>query len=852
MQLLQTNWYRRDGTVEQPGRRRCCASTSRCGPATSPRTSPPRSSRTSGTPPSFTAARGGAAAAPSSRRRWRRSPPRWRRCSRSPPRRGAVPLRLATSWDNGAYAPSADLVVLETTAPVPARELGAASIVGPRVPSPAGPATPAPCRSTRSRSSRRSSSTASTAAPQCDGDDRNPIVQPRRRHASTDFAAALRGDRRHGRAAQPVRKPPTPRRAARLRARGSPLRHARGRRLRRAAARPHVRRVGCRPRSVPTTARRSATRGSAWSRTGTRRRSPASATATACGRRTRRPAAAVLRAQPPHVTPVGVGSTPPQLMPTLLRAARQRLRPAAAGRRHRAGASTVTPDRIQSHGLEHRAGALRPAAPAWSGRRCAKATCSPRTRRADGGDARTRASIVQVTNLGITVKDSPQNTLVFVTRLDTGAPVAGARGVDRARSTTASFWRGTTGADGVAVAPQTPLRDPERLVTSSRSSSPPRRTATSPTSAATGTKASCRGSSAPTSTCTNASRCCAARVFTDRGVYRLGEDGALQGDPAAEHARRRAAAARGHAGAASACATGRTARRRADRAADRVEQRRVDAHAAGRGRARRLLGARDSRGRSAEAAHARAAARPASSRVPRTTTYVRYERTVHGSFLVAAYRRPDFRVDVTLTGAGAARRRAAERRRDRPLPVRRADGRAPVTWTLRASRRATARRRRSPSGSATTAGCSSAASPAGRVPRTRRAARATRRRSRATGDLPLSLETEREAGIPYVYPLEGDVEDVSRQHIANRASVTRAPGAVVRRRAAAAYFLEQKAGLADRGRRRRPRRRGRRRRAGGRHAARRCSGRACAAPRATASTPGTPQRREVAGAARGR
>ena len=35
-------------------------------------------------------------------------------------------------------------------------------------------------------------------------------------------------------------------------------------------------------------------------------------------------------------------------------------------------------------------------------------------------DPRVRASIVQVTNLGITVKDSPQNTLIFVTRLDTG------------------------------------------------------------------------------------------------------------------------------------------------------------------------------------------------------------------------------------------------------------------------------------------------------------------------------------------------------------------------------------------------------------------------------------------------
>ncbi len=43
------------------------------------------------------------------------------------------------------------------------------------------------------------------------------------------------------------------------------------------------------------------------------------------------------------------------------------------------------------------------------------------------GDSRTRATVVQVTRTpGITVKDSPQNTLVFVTRLDNAAPVEGA------------------------------------------------------------------------------------------------------------------------------------------------------------------------------------------------------------------------------------------------------------------------------------------------------------------------------------------------------------------------------------------------------------------------------------------
>ena len=41
----------------------------------------------------------------------------------------------------------------------------------------------------------------------------------------------------------------------------------------------------------------------------------------------------------------------------------------------------------------------------------------------------------------------------------------------------------------------------------------------------------------------------------------------------------------------------------------------------------------------------------------------------------------------------------------------------------------------------------------------------------ATGQLALSLDTDAKAGVPYSYTLEGDVEDVSRQHIANRASL---------------------------------------------------------------------------------
>src|SRR4029453_15211465 len=47
---------------------------------------------------------------------------------------------------------------------------------------------------------------------------------------------------------------------------------------------------------------------------------------------------------------------------------------------------------------------------------------------------------------------------VFVTQLDTGAPVPGAK-VSIVRLDNRVFWTGTTGAAGVVIAPNTPLRE---------------------------------------------------------------------------------------------------------------------------------------------------------------------------------------------------------------------------------------------------------------------------------------------------------------------------------------------------------------------------------------------------------
>ncbi|HEY6357565.1 MAG TPA: Ig-like domain-containing protein, partial [Vicinamibacterales bacterium] len=68
-----------------------------------------------------------------------------------------------------------------------------------------------------------------------------------------------------------------------------------------------------------------------------------------------------------------------------------------------------------------------------------------------------RSSIIQVTNLGISVKDSAASTLIFVTRLDTAAPVTDAK-VSIVNASNQVLWTGATNGDGVALAPALALR----------------------------------------------------------------------------------------------------------------------------------------------------------------------------------------------------------------------------------------------------------------------------------------------------------------------------------------------------------------------------------------------------------
>src|SRR5207244_12874970 len=61
------------------------------------------------------------------------------------------------------------------------------------------------------------------------------------------------------------------------------------------------------------------------------------------------------------------------------------------------------------------------------------------------------------TTLGLSVTDSPQNTLILVTRLGDARPVAGAKVSVRTKDNKV-VWSGTTDERGLAAAPNTDLR----------------------------------------------------------------------------------------------------------------------------------------------------------------------------------------------------------------------------------------------------------------------------------------------------------------------------------------------------------------------------------------------------------
>lgn len=419
------------------------------------------------------------------------------------------------------------------------------------------------------------------------------------------------------------------------------------------------------------------------------------------------------------------------------------------------------PDAIESHGLE-----LRPFLSAgntgllWAALRDGDPI--PRAHETDTARP-TRSTLVQVTNLGLSVKDSPHNTLVFVTRLDTGAPAPGARVAIRDLENRERFV-GATGPDGVAEFAGTALRDPGALwnlqfvVTAEKDGD------------VAYVGSDWREGLEPWAfglyvNLEEAKPLLRGVVFADRGVYRLGEEVHLK------------AVLRSDTAAGIALLPSGT----------EVELTVKDAH--GEEVAKKTATVGD--WSSAEWVLTLPANGPL-GHYAASATVKGQERSAQGSFLVAAYRRPEFRVEATLGGestiAGVSLKGVLAGRYLFGAPM----AGLPVRWTYS----------RNPSYSVPPA-------VADRYPYERWAFldhEADERPPSGTietkeaaldeqGRLALDLTTPPDAGVPYQYTLEGEVTDVSRQRLAGRASyrVDPAPWYVALKRPP--YFADATKGL---------------------------------------------------------
>jgi uncharacterized protein YfaS (alpha-2-macroglobulin family) len=469
---------------------------------------------------------------------------------------------------------------------------------------------------------------------------------------------------------------------------------------------------------------------------------------------------------------------PGDLLPTILRQQAEGRNqfsepPPSAGTPRRLA---VTPDRIQSHGLDVSGALTNGRGLVWTAVR--EGDPIPRSRAAVTGpkdEPRVRASIVQVTNLGITVKDSPQNTLIFVTRLDTGAPVPEAR-VSIVPPSNTAFWTGTTGADGTALAPKTALRDADRwwnlafIVTAEKDGDV----------AYVGSdwnEGILPWNFGYPLDLTEAQPLLRGSVFSDRGVYRLGEEVHFK-------AILRHNTPQGISLLPAGTDVHVSIRDSRDRV---VDERTVAVNGWSSAEWTATLPGQGALGPYS----VRAILSRDRPREPKPgDEYSDAGKTVHGSFLVAAYRRPDFRVDVTLTGGGMAGDVVQGSFSARYLFGAAMAGR-PATWTW-------------------TGRPSSSAPPAveqavpvgeqwefvGHLPENESVAPQSREvKTSSDGQVSIAAPTRLNAGVPFVYTLEADVEDVSRQHIANRASVTVHPAPWYIGVKRPPYFVDLKNGL---------------------------------------------------------
>jgi hypothetical protein len=473
--------------------------------------------------------------------------------------------------------------------------------------------------------------------------------------------------------------------------------------------------------------------------------------------------------------------TPERLMPTILtlRDSNFRTAPSGTGSERALG---VAPDRIQSHGL-NLTSALGSSATGllWA----AVQPGAPIQRARPFGDSDTRpiATVVQVTNLGITVKDSPQNTLVFVTRLDNGVPVGGAD-VSIIRLDNSVAWSGRTSADGVALAPALTLRNPRRtwefrfIVTAAKDGD----VAYVGSDWHEGIEPYAFGNRYDLD---EAQPLLRGTVFSDRGVYKLGEDVHLK-----------AIVRRDTPSGIQLIPSGTPLHVLLKDGRDKVVDRRTvtlnawsSAEWVTRLPADSALGNYELLASLDKDSLEPAAPKPEDLNDPDWQSP--YRKVVRGGFLVAAYRRPEFRVDANLAGdsslAGAPLKGVVSAR----YLFGAAMQKRPVAWTFSRTRIYGAPApvlNKYPASRFTFVGCCGSYQPNEQL----QAKSAT---LDVQGQLQLDLETASSDGYPYQYMFEGDVEDVSRQHIAGRASAVVHPAPWYIGLQRPSLFVSQKDGL---------------------------------------------------------
>ena len=427
-----------------------------------------------------------------------------------------------------------------------------------------------------------------------------------------------------------------------------------------------------------------------------------------------------------------------------------------------------TADKIESHGLDLSGALLSPPHGfVWAGIREGEPIA--RSRRLER--ARDKATIVQVTNLGVTVKDSPLNTLVLVTRLDTGDPVPDAR-VSLINRENRTVWQGLTAADGTVLAggsPRAKFWEFEFIVTVEKDGD----TAYVGSNWHEGISPWDFGY---TFNLREAKPVLRGTIFSDRGVYRPGEEvhfkAVLRSDSPS-------GIAMIPAGTPVYFSLRDSQNRNVDKRAltvnewSSVEWTFALPSDGALGTYRVVADLSD---------------RPAAADRGWEEGWVR---PVEGTLLVAAYRRPDFRVDATLGsdssvagasltgvvtakylfGASMAKRRIAWRATREML----CGAPAAIAEHFTDTRFVFAGDCDHEMGIEQVGGAETTLD--------------------ANGQFTTTLATRLDLGRPYRYTVEGDVEDVSRQHIAGRASFLVHPAPWYIGLMSPSYFVEQKQGF---------------------------------------------------------